>query len=103
MSRLFASSLVVVSLGLFTISGCGEKFVPPPAGYTDPSDVQNLIKKLDDKDVRERVMAMAMLGMQGAKAQEAIPKLKQIAEKDKNKDLRKHAKKALDKIQGTGS
>ena len=99
-----ASLLGVLVLCLAVSSGCGcggrGKVELDPNNKDLTRDVPLLIKRLEAKDGAEKMSAMVWLRRLGAEAQPAIPKLTDIAAKDKNPNVKKFAQDTIGIIQG---
>jgi HEAT repeat protein len=61
-------------------------------------DVARFVGLLKDKDENVRMLAAKALGKMGPAAKEALPALKEVAEKDADPDVRGVAKYAMDRI-----
>lgn len=97
-------SLASLALGaMLFAAGCGgyKELTPDQSKVIDVYSIDYQLKRLEDKDPGVRAVAMAWIQkMPKGDAEKAIPKLQEIASKDKVPAVRKKAQETITKIQG---
>jgi predicted small lipoprotein YifL len=92
--------LIVCTLALFAVTGCGSKQPNIPQGQAVPIDeeVANISKKVEDPIPSVRHVMVRRLGELGPAAKSAIPAIEKA--RRKYPDLKQDADEAIAKIQG---
>ena len=98
----FLSLLVLIGLVVFQ-SGCSKsqlrsKYDVSESTLSEHSSVEKLIQALDDPSESLRAWAAVYLRVIGPNAQQAIPKLKEVAENDPDTGVRDRSLRALGEI-----
>jgi hypothetical protein len=103
--KLLAPFLILtVSVLAPCATGCNRKPAVPvdQSKFIDAYNVDYQIKRLDSSEPAERISAMMWLKRcNKSDAQKAIPKLQEIAAKDKNASVKKMAQETISTIQGS--